>query len=73
VRQTERHGYIVTVMAHANGRGEWDSRWSAVKTDSPFEAHFKAADAGAPYLTEFDADQAGLQEGCAWVDSHGRR
>jgi len=73
MKQTEHRGYIVTVTSHANRRGEWDSRWSAIRTESPFEAHFKAAEAGAPYPTEFRADEAGLQEGCAWVDSHGRR
>ena len=72
MKQTEHGGYIVTVMSHENRRGEWDPRWSAVKTDTPFEAHFKTVEAGAPYSTEVEADDAGLREGCAWVESHGR-
>ena len=73
MKQAEVRGYIVTVMSEEVPRGGWNSRWSAIRTHRPFEAHFKDAESEAPYSTESEADDAGLREGCAWIESHGRR
>ena len=72
MKQTEHRGYIVTVISREHAPREWRVRWSAVKVVYASEADSKAADVGTPYRTESEADEAGLREGCAWVDSFGK-
>jgi len=69
VKQTVHRGYIVTAISREHASGEWRSRWSAVRVVDASEADSKAGDVGMPHRTESDADEAGLREGCAWVDS----
>ena len=71
MKQTVHRGYVVTAISREHAPGEWRSRWSAVKAVYATEARLKAADVAEPYRTEPEADEAGLREGCAWVDSFG--
>lgn len=69
MKQTVHRGYIVTAISREHASGEWRSRWSAVRVVDASEADSKAGDVGMPHRTESDADEAGLREGCAWIDS----
>ena len=72
MKQTVHRGYLVTAISRDHVSGEWRSRWRAVKLVDASEADSKAADVGTPYRTESEADEAGLREGCAWVESFGK-
>ena len=71
MKQTVHRGYLVTAVSREDPPGEWRSRWSA-KRIGESEAHFESWKTVGAYLTESEADEAGLLAGCDWVDKYGR-